>query len=520
MRKDIHPNQVAIYIRWSTDDQGEGTTLAVQREGCKAYLLSQGWQESPDLIFVDDGYSGATLDRPALTRLRRQVQAGAVDCVVVLKLDRLSRNVADMVHLVIEEWGDLCHLKSAREAIDTTNHAGRMFFYTLTSFAEWERATIRERTFAGKLKRAQAGQNPGMKAPYGYTSVGGAFQVVPEEADIVRCIFTQYQAGLGATRIAHELNQQGIPYRSRPGWDKTEVHRVLSRPLYCGDLAFGVRSRNPRHGKQPGQPFWVRNARPLALAEGAVPPIISRELFHQVQARKASRPNPRNQQSGRSLGSDYLLTGLVRCAHCNAALYGRRQSPGGRQYYVCSGRHSSGRAVCNAGHLPMAELDAHVIGLFLRRHGQSATRDRHVSAYLADLDQEQGQIRHRLHQADTRLQRLQEQAARLRREYRAGALTAPELREHLAEITAEESELTGHHRHLQQLLSTLAALPGPAELCARILPQIDPWAILPLPDRKHLLRCFIAQVRAHRPAHSARRAPLICEVIWKAAPEI
>ncbi|HWI52739.1 MAG TPA: recombinase family protein, partial [Symbiobacteriaceae bacterium] len=85
--KEIRPDHVAIYIRWSTEDQGEGTTLDVQMDGCKACLGIQGWQFTSDLVFIDDGYSGGSLDRPALTRLRRLVSRGGIDCVVVYKLD-------------------------------------------------------------------------------------------------------------------------------------------------------------------------------------------------------------------------------------------------------------------------------------------------------------------------------------------------------------------------------------------------------------------------------------------------
>ncbi|HWI66569.1 MAG TPA: recombinase family protein, partial [Symbiobacteriaceae bacterium] len=87
----VDPTKVAIYIRWSTEDQGEGTTLEVQSETCRAYLVSQGWAVNPELIFIDDGYSGGSIERPAMARLRSAVAAGEVHCVVVYKLDRLSR---------------------------------------------------------------------------------------------------------------------------------------------------------------------------------------------------------------------------------------------------------------------------------------------------------------------------------------------------------------------------------------------------------------------------------------------
>lgn len=512
MGKAIDPQKVAIYIRWSTDDQADGTTLDVQLEGCKAYVISQGWAVTDELIFIDDGYSGGNLDRPALTRLRQRIREGAVDCVVVLKLDRLSRSVPDMVRLVIDEWGDLCYLKSAREPIDTTSHAGRMFFYTLTSFAEWERATIRERTFSGKLKRAQAGQNPGMRAPYGYRNAGGQFAIVPEEAAVVQEIFARYRMGYGTAQIAHHLNREGIPHRDRRRWDKTDVHRILTRPLYCGDLAYGVRSRNPRYGKQPGQRFWLKNEQPLAVAAGAVPPIISRELYQQVQQLRESRPNPHRKQSGRALASGYLLSGLLRCARCGAAMYGRTQSPGGRRYYVCSGQHGGGPAVCGAGHLPMQQIDDLVVGLFKGRYGRSALRDAYVRECLSGLAAERESLCRRLAHLEARRQRLDEQEARLRRAFREEALTLAELRQNLGDLEAERRELAGARADLARTLAALDAALGPEGRAGRLLEQMDAWEVLPPADRKQVLRWFVAEVRAYRPARSGG---ITCEITWR-----
>ena len=129
MEQEIAPHKVSMYIRWSTDDQGSGTTLEVQQEGCKHYILSQGWQVREDLIFIDDGYSGGNLVRPGMAKLRQMVQDGLIDCVVVYKLDRLSRSVLDTVTLVMEEWEGKAYLKSAKEPVDNSTPLGRQFFF-------------------------------------------------------------------------------------------------------------------------------------------------------------------------------------------------------------------------------------------------------------------------------------------------------------------------------------------------------------------------------------------------------
>ncbi|HWI65609.1 MAG TPA: recombinase family protein, partial [Symbiobacteriaceae bacterium] len=129
--KPVREDRVALYVRWSTDDQSEGTTLQVQLEGCRHFALSQGWTPQAELTFIDDGYSGATLDRPALRRLRDLVARGEIDCVIVFKVDRLSRNIVDAVDLVLGEWRDTCYFKSAREPIDSSTDLGRMIFSVL-----------------------------------------------------------------------------------------------------------------------------------------------------------------------------------------------------------------------------------------------------------------------------------------------------------------------------------------------------------------------------------------------------
>ena len=105
------------------------------------------------------------MNRPAMIRMRKMIQEGKIDCVIVYKLDRLSRSVVDTVNLVLEEWEGHCYIKSSREAVDTMTPMGKQFFYMLVSFAEWERSVIKERTYNGKLQRVMNGMTPGFIDP-------------------------------------------------------------------------------------------------------------------------------------------------------------------------------------------------------------------------------------------------------------------------------------------------------------------------------------------------------------------
>lgn len=324
----IDPRKVAAYIRWSTEEQGHGTTLEVQQERVGHFIRSQGWEPRDDLMFVDDGCSGGSLERPAMARLREAVAAGEVECVVVYKLDRLSRSLLDTVNLVRQEWKGRCALFSATEHFDTGSPVGQMVFNILVSFAEFERNLIRERTLSGKRKRAQQGRNAGQKYPYGYRKgADGAWALdgVDETsgsfigpAAVVRRIFTSFLEGSPLTAIAETLNADGIPTPEGRPWRFGAVGRILANPCYAGTYRYGERT-----------------------TEGAIPPIVSADDFRQAQRLRRERAGrlPDKAKPGR-----YLLSGLARCAQCGSAIAGSMGKT--RRYYVCTGRAIHRRCEC------------------------------------------------------------------------------------------------------------------------------------------------------------------------------
>jgi DNA invertase Pin-like site-specific DNA recombinase len=267
----IDPNRVAVYIRWSTDEQTQGTTLEVQREACQHFLKSQGWNYVEELVFVDDGYSGGNMDRPALARLRAAINVGDVAAVVVYKLDRLSRNLLDCVNLVRQEWAKVA-LFSTMERFDTHSSVGQMVFNILVSFAEFERNVIRDRMMSGKRKRWEQGRNSGFKYPYGYRrSATGSFEIDPAQAEVVRRMYGDYIQGAGFAVIRDRLNQEGIPAPSGGQWRICSIQLILKNPFYAGHMAAGYYSYEG--GKQR------RGKAPTRLLEDAVPAIIQQSVF-------------------------------------------------------------------------------------------------------------------------------------------------------------------------------------------------------------------------------------------------
>lgn len=500
----IDPAKVAIYIRWSTDDQGEGTTLEVQSETCRAYLLSQGWTVNPDLIFIDDGYSGGTLDRPNMARLRQAVARDEVDCVVVYKLDRLSRSVVDTVNLVCREWEGQCAIKSAREPIDTTSQAGKMFFYTLINYAEWERSVIKERTYSGKLRRAQEGKNPGMKPPYGYLiAEGGRFGIVPAEVAIVQRIYREYLAGMGMRQIVTRLNAEGIQPREATMWGQSTVQRILSNPAYIGRLEYGRR-------RQTGQSRTKQSAT-VITETSLIPPLIAREDWEMVQSIKATRPGfGRGQGSGRSSVSDSLLTGLLRC-QCGHGFAGRSLSKPYR-YYRCMGAHMKGAAYCDCGSIRQEALDDLVVESLRSLYGGEAVRQRLVQKIAEQYQHQLAEARATGKALQHQRQRLLDGEQRLKRLLRDGAIRVDEYRDLKDDLDRESAYLSQAEERAQQLeRQALAGLQDQGRIAAS-LAQVDEWARLDHPGKKQLLRQFIEQIELYK---APKAASFACRIRWR-----
>ncbi|HYF90930.1 MAG TPA: recombinase family protein [Symbiobacteriaceae bacterium] len=431
----ICPTKVAAYIRWSTDDQTDGTTLEVQRESCMHYIKAQGWQFSDGLCFIDDGYSGGSLDRPAITRLREAVREGRVSCIVVYKLDRLSRSVLDTVNLVLEEWDGKCHVKSTREPIDTTTPAGKMFFYMLVSYAEWERSVIRERTLSGKKKRAEQGKNPGMKFPFGYCRGDkvGEYAIDEAQAAVVRRVFRDYEAGKGLLTIANELNDDGTASKFGTPWRATSIQYMLRNEAYKGVLVFG--SRIDVKDKTTGKRKVVTLSEPRhARVERALPAIIDAELWERVQRLMKQRAlAPR-----RNLAGDYLLSGIARC-RCGSPLVGNLID-GKYRFYACAARRNQGAALCNAATLHADHVEQKIIDA-VKAHYSQSSEDGYVTSVLADL-------RHQLQIAEAAVEQwtgkadeLNRRMARLHRDYDAGELTGRIYSERVEATQAELAEV-------------------------------------------------------------------------------
>jgi site-specific DNA recombinase len=355
----MHPIQVAIYARVSSEHQADAQTIASQVAALHARVTADGLVVPAVLQFLDDGYSGATLVRPALEHLRDAAVAGAIDRLYVHSPDRLARKYAYQV-LLVEEWRRL-----GVEVIFLNRELGRspeddLLLQVQGMMAEYERAKIIERHRRGKLHAARVGSvNVLSGAPYGYRYVnkhdGGGharYDLIPEEACVVRQIFEwigRERLSIGA--VCRQLMQAGE--RTRTGrlvWERSVVWAILKNPAYMGSAAFGKTRQGPLRPKlraQRGRSLQPRRAvsdydvPPVDWIHIPVPAIVEPEVFAAVQEQlQENRRHARQSQRG----ARYLLQGLLQCQHCGYAFYGKPLSPSARKgrprayaYYRCVG---------------------------------------------------------------------------------------------------------------------------------------------------------------------------------------
>ncbi len=235
----IRKLRCAVYTRKSTEEglDKEFNSLDAQREACEAYIASQraeGWVLVRDR-FDDGGFSGGTLERPALQQLVADIEAGRIDVVVVYKIDRLSRSLMDFAKLVEVFDRNNVTFVSVTQSFNTTTSMGRLTLNILLSFAQFEREVIGERIrdkFAASRKR---GMWMGGFVPLGYDVKDRKLVVNDAEAALVKQLFARFLILRSATLVVRELHAQGkVTKRSKP-FDKVLLYKLLNNRVYVGE---------------------------------------------------------------------------------------------------------------------------------------------------------------------------------------------------------------------------------------------------------------------------------------------
>jgi DNA invertase Pin-like site-specific DNA recombinase len=236
--QQIKPKRCAVYCRVSSDEGLDQAfnSIDAQKESGHAFIKSQsheGWIAVKD-DYDDPAYSGGNMERPALQRLLKDIRAGRIDMIVVYKIDRLSRSLADFAKMVEVFDEHKVSFSAVTQQINSATSMGRLMLNVLLSFAQFEREVtserIRDKFAASKAK----GIFMGGAVPVGYRVENRKLWVVPEEAEIIRFVFTEYARTRSTLDVLKALEEKGIKTRRGIPYSKQAVFAMLRNPLYQG----------------------------------------------------------------------------------------------------------------------------------------------------------------------------------------------------------------------------------------------------------------------------------------------
>jgi site-specific DNA recombinase len=517
MKRPSDSTRAAIYARVSSDQQAEAGTIASQVAALEERLQQDGLVLEAEFRFLDEGYSGGTLVRPALERLRDTAADGAIDRLYVHSPDRLARKYAYQV-LLVDEFQ-----RCGVELIFLNRELGRspeddLLLQVQGMVAEYERAKILERSRRGKRHAAQRGSvNVLSGAPYGYRYIskwegGGVarYEIVLEQARVVRQMFTWVgQERCSLAEVCRRLRKQGTPSPTGKNcWDRTTVWGILQNTAYLGTARYGKTRVGPRRSRprpqrnsaeQPRRAYSVYESEDGGIPID-VPALVDEALFGAVAEQLAEN---RRRARQRQRGARYLLQGLLVCKHCGYALYGKPVSPAAAKgkkrqyaYYRCIGTDAyrfGGERVCWNKQVRTDVLEEAVWKDACVLLGDPAKVARE---YERRLKGKSGGRRTRRGESLTKLvQKVKRGIARLIDAYEEGLLDKGEFeprirgaKERLAKLEAEAREQADEQAREQELQLAIGHLQEFAERVRSGLEEAD-WS-----TRREILRALVKRV--------------------------
>ncbi|QYK49110.1 MAG: recombinase family protein [Phycisphaeraceae bacterium] len=476
----------AIYTRKSSEEglEQEFNSLDAQRESAENFIASQkhaGWACLPER-YDDGGFTGGNLERPAVQRLLADIEAGKIDCVVVYKVDRLSRSLIDFARMMetFERRG--VSFVSVTQQFNTTHSMGRLTLNILLSFAQFEREIISERTrdkiAAARKKGRWGGGRPVLGYDIEYLPGGNRLVVNKAEAKLVRRIFDLYLEAQSVQQTIRRLDEMGVRNKAwqtkdgKPcggnGFEKSTLFKLLTNVTYLGKVRYKAE-----------------------VYDGLHEAIVDEDLFRRVG--ETLRDNRTHDGKGYSNKHGALLRGLVRCTACGSAMSHHFATDGPKRYryYVCVRAQKRGWKQCPGPSLPANDLESFVIDQ-IRALGKdealmSASILRAQQLLKADLDaasKQRVEVAARLEECRADLRKLIESG----RDRNGSAAIAGELRERIREHDAEARQLDARLRAMRGRVIDDDELAGALE-------AFDPlWNSLTIAERERLIQLIVRSV--------------------------
>lgn len=341
----------ALYIRVSTEEQVEGFSLDAQRTALLDHCHRV--QIGVHKIYIDAGRSAKSIEgRPALFQLLEDARSGCFQQVLCLRLNRLSRKLADLLHIVelLERQG--IALRSLTEEFQADTPMGKFALQMSGAVAEHERRQIAQNVRHSMQRRNRLGRWNSGNQVLGYRWVTHSdnpylsyVEIIAEEAKQVVSIFKMYVSGLGLKAIANRLNSAGYKTKRGKSFYSIAVRGILTNVNYIGQVTYTDEND-------------IRK-----IVDGEHEPIVPSELWEQVQQRLAGQSSPSTKQIVRY----FPLAGLLKCPTCGSSMipsHVRRKRKSGTDamsfYYICCRYNSGGSTVCSPNHIRANEAEVWV----------------------------------------------------------------------------------------------------------------------------------------------------------------
>lgn len=324
---------IAIYVRVSTEEQVKGYSIEGQIEDCIELAGT-----SNVLKYVDEGYTGEIINRPALTKMLEDVENGVIEKVICYDPDRLSRKLLNQ--LLVTEQLDKENVELEFVKSDYKNDAeGNLYFQVRGAFSEFDKAKIKHNTMQGRYRKAKSGKVVKNNHLYGYDydKENKTYVINEKEAKVVKMIFDYYTAPdslfKGINGIALHLTELGIPTKKKKRvWHRQVVRQMLMNESYTGDY---YQNKYDTEGdyvkKQAGEKVEHARLRPKEdWILMKIPQIIDKKQFDYAQKLLGEAKRRHNQSNHHN----YLLSGLVRCGRCGETMTGRKRKSHGKDFFV------------------------------------------------------------------------------------------------------------------------------------------------------------------------------------------
>ena len=414
--------QVALYVRVSREEQVDGFSLEAQEAALRAEAKLRN--KLVYNVYSDGGVSGVREDREGLDALLRDARRGCFGEVLVWTISRLGRKLGYLLEVFADLQGLGVVVRSLNEAFDMSTPVGNFALTMLGAVAQMQREAWMEASRIGMERRAKSGRwGGGMMLGYRMVADeedlrgGGKLEIIAEEAETVREIFTLYAAGLGYKAIANRLNGENKTGKTGKAFTLNTVKGILTNAAYVGKTRFGE-----------------------VYYDGLHEPIISKELWEAVQLRLQEQSRPVH----KTIAHEYLLSGLLKCPACGSGMLpshtkSKRKDGSYRinHYYACGAYLNKGSTICKPNSVRAIEADAKVMSWlqefltspFWLRRVTEVIRQQYEQAVLPQIEQRE--------QAERKLTELGRQSKELLRRYEEGFLDKPAFLTAMGELAAE-----------------------------------------------------------------------------------